>query len=483
MKKISIFVTLFLIFPYLLPNVFATSETVDLNDLRSFGVPCYQTEISTGTNRIDGVIEEGEFACSNRVAYGEGLELFSVGGALSCPKESASTSAFSQIVQEVFVSYDQEYLYLSACLNHSLKSVFLPRTFPHFGSSYSVTVELSLSPEATVRNRLSRLYQTYYFSAKDLSCSGVEGVRVCSDWSGQTFVGKISSQSGISETCVTLQSGETCNGQWYQNNAVLSSGNDTVFECRIPLVDLLSPLPETERNRVSSILTAGNGELCGSFVLEWDCGSTYLFPEGLNSLALSAGLPAKDPCPLSSDGKTWREYLCQQESLGKLNFDRIGAPLYLLGDAPPLKETVDVLPQKETVIEPGKESAEESSSEKEPIFTTDSDAPPKRTVRVTDPNSPAGTTSKKPTSKSDVEQGNVLWGKLPETFDFYGETTELIPIENSQNETGEGAETVGSVLLVIAGILLFSSTVIAAFFFRSDENKEKVEEKTKKTKK
>ena len=209
----------------------AASDSVDLNDLRAFGIPCYQASFSTGSNRVDGTIEADEYALSNRSVFGNGLGLYSVGGAYGCPKESAHISSFEQIVQEVYVSFDEEYLYLSARLNSPIKQIFSPNTFTHFSSSYAVTVSLSLSPIAKMQNRLSRLEQTYYFSASDLSCCGVTGERVRSDSSGLHFVGKISSVSGFNESPLTTQKSEVLNGQWYRNHAALSSEKNTVFEC------------------------------------------------------------------------------------------------------------------------------------------------------------------------------------------------------------------------------------------------------------
>jgi hypothetical protein len=474
MKKTSFLVALLLLLMLFPSGVYAVDESVNLNDLRSFGVPCYQAERSAGNQYIDGVIRSDEFLHSNSVAYGKGLNLFSFGGAFSCPKEFVPDSFPKEMVQEVFVSYDREYLYLSARLNQPLERFASPRSFPIFGSSYAVTVEISLSPESTLPSRLSRLYQTYYFSAKDLSCSAVEGARIFSTSSGQRFVGKISTRPNFSEAFVSTQTGEKINGQWYQNKAVLTSDRTTVFECCIPLADLISPLSEEDKKRVLAAFSTGNDPLCGSLSLEWDCGITRNFPDGADSLVLSAGIPAKDGCPLSAEGENWQEYLCRQESCNELDFDRIGVPLYLVGEIPPLKENT-------TEADRANDSAAPPNSESSNSGDPNSSANPTSTAKRQ--NTFTETKSKSTTAKPKEEQGSAPWDHLPETFEFQGETTEWIFLESSQSGEGEEDETIGSVLLVVAGILLFSSAVIAAFFFRSDQNVEKVVEKNKKTKK
>jgi len=345
-KKIKSFVCLLLAlstaFVLLFSVGYADSE-FSFFDMTCFGVPAIQGGTCVGTPCLDGKIEAGEYGDrSTRLYYGKGISFQSEGGGEELSDfRLVFNGEQEKLFQDVSVSYNENCLYLAVMLSPDASSLVSPVLHELAGRAYRVSVSLSLASTQSVPERLSNFSNHYFFSPADGSCIAVTGrrIRYGEDGIGR-FIGTVSSFSPKSERPY-IEGAQIWNGNEYQKHAVLSdkSANErTVFECEIPIGDLLQTLTEEKRTLALQHLKNGTDAFCAGISLEFSVADSYLTTAG-KSLCLATGISSGGLCPFSQSGETWNQYLSNTLFAGtSYTLERIPLPLYLVGTAPQVAE-------------------------------------------------------------------------------------------------------------------------------------------------
>ncbi len=297
---------------------------------------------------LDGIISEGEYVSKVEFTIAQGLSLTADSGEVV---SSNYLEQYSDVKENVSVSYDDEYFYVAIDLsiNDGKYTAFYHQLH---GNVYSFAISLGVDPLENVAARSAALRNVYYFASSSKEAIAVTGARI-------SFInGELRNELKISSSLKALKNnGYTdkndvlWNGEKYckESKFVCNENKSAAsFECRIPVGDVLLSLSEEKREEVLGLLQ-NEEEFCGSFMAQ---ASLAGMPS--SSLMACTAVSAKDFCSYD-DGKTWNEALIADFGIAPSTayaIDYLMAPLSFGGretsspgndndDAPAQNENVD----------------------------------------------------------------------------------------------------------------------------------------------
>lgn len=441
-----------------IPDGFSFSSPMDLGLKAVYG---YHNETPPV---LDGFVAEGEYEGETVCKPGAGLVVSAEDGTEVSEEISGPFTAMEEVVH---LNFDPSYFYVAIELSFSANG-FSAYRHVSYGNVISVAVDLSAEDGENVAARHAGLRNVYYFSLSSPSPLAVSGTRL--RYTSERFqsVTQISSTISSFKNCgYTDTDGEIWNGERYCREASLLCNEGmtrAVFECRIPVGDVLSCIDETKRAEVLTKMENGDF-FCGSFLSQVSVGSLA----GASCLTATTGIPTKSVCTFSDDGESWNEVLIRDFGLSKSTsyaIEWLMSPLVFGADD-------NMFSNPSFPDDDGKRELSEnthdapSPSLAAPSTTANSGI---LTEEKTDPPIP---------ETEDREEDESVFDGLPDEGDHIPESTEILPIENDEegNETGLAS----SLILLLAGIFMLVSVIIVAFVFFKKEKEEKNNEKTKKS--
>lgn len=422
-----------------------------------------KSSVTAHPAQIDGRIQSGEYSCSDKRGFSDGMCLVYDAGKSLDPNNQTAVLRAEDFTQSTYSSYDDEFFYFGFELFFPEKMP-APTVHPDFGKVYSFSVSIGLNDTENPLERFAYFSNTYLFSKQSFSCVEVSGMRMLPSAQGAPEITK-----RISSTLprylmegITLADGTLCNGEYYTKNVVSqmrshSEGEIFTIEIRLPAEDVLSCVSKDNLPSVKEALFDQNGVLCGSFISEF-----YLKHSSCDSLRIATGIPAQTERKGSVPSQSWKEFLILEDPAEKRDLEAVEIlpiPIWFAGNPEPVQPSFLELAAKPSVSSSGSEKPANEGNN--PYFENETQSSSEGEV---------------------LPEDESVFDSLPSEDSFVPE--DVLQVDVSQEGDEQEEKTVrsvlSSILLIAGGGCLLGSAFLSLLFLRKWEKKEEKPKKSSK---